>query len=539
MSLDSTKLNSFSETLRDSEIRLDKLLDALSDGIYDYNMLTKETVVTENFYRILGYEPNEFKVTEEKWDSLVHPDDIDQANQLFDDHINNVTSRYAAEYRMLCKDGHYEWVNCTGKIIEYKNDEPFRVIGSIASIQSRKKLEEAMQIVIEGTNTLRGLDFFQFMVKRIAQLLSVNYAVITSRISPSSKELEAIAMWEVDNLKDSFKYNIQGTPCELIYTDKTISFHDDHLFKLFPKDTYLKKRGIVSYYGIPFCDPSNLLLGHLYIMSEKPIELLSWKVSAMKIFSQSLGSEIERLSNEEQLTALNKTLDKKVKKRTKQLSRAMKDLDDFFYKSSHDLRAPITTLEGISLLLKEEENTEKVFDILHLLETQIGKIKSLNDSIIEVGTLRNCRVNRKQLILHNIVIKAIRKLAIPQKTCFDVNLDKDLKVESDSYLMGLIICNILQNAIDFSDSEKGNCEIQVSFIENATKIILSIRDNGMGISQRLQSEIFQMFFRGSNSSSGFGLGLYKAKIAADRLGINLELEGKELIGTTVKIIIPK
>ncbi|MEO1051768.1 MAG: PAS domain-containing sensor histidine kinase [Bacteroidota bacterium] len=518
-----------------NERRFIKTLDALADGIYEYDFRTKETFVSPNFYRILGYEPNAFVVTDEKWDSMVHPKDLDEANQLFYDHINNLTPRYKAEYRMQCKDGTYRWMSCTGKIIEYEDGEAVRMIGALSSIHDRKQLELGMHDVLKASNTLRGIDFFRYLAESLADLLNIDYVVVSTLEQGVQNDfLKALVMWEKDHFQKAFTYDILGTPCELIYEQKDIVFIGEDLQARFPDYTYLKENNIQCYYGIPFKDIGGNLIGHLFVMHQKPLAIDSWMQPIVELYAQTVGAEVERLRNENKLNELNESLEEAVVQRTQQLEDAIEELDAFFYKASHDLRAPITTIEGIYNLLQNELKASEREELMNMLGGQIGTIQSLNQSINEVGTIRKHDPDFKSFDLARLISGLIKKLNLPQWCLCHFNIAEDTMINSDRYLLEVILTSFISNCIKYQDrSKEGNC-ITISY-ETAPTPHLNIEDNGIGIPETLQHNHFKMFFRANVELSGYGLGLYKAKLAADKLDIKLALKSQEGKGSVASI----
>ena len=512
------------------------VLDALADGIYDFNFKTKKSEVSPNFFHILGYDSDEFKMTEEKWDSLIHPEDLDEANQSFDEYLAKTTTRYTAEYRMRCKDGSYKWVSCTGKVTEFDGDEPVRMIGAISDIHARKQLELAMNEILEATNKLRGKALFKFLSKQLSDVLKVDYVVIT--LLESDKSLKSIGMWEKDHFRDHFQYDIAGTPCELIYTNNQILFVDDELFEKFPEDTYLKERNIKSYYGVPFWDPANTLIGHVFIMNEKARSIEPWMQRITELSAQTIGSEVERLKNQERLNEMNASLEKTVLKRTKELENAIHELDSFFYKAAHDLRAPISTLEGIyNQIVDGRLNKKESKDFMEMLGIQIDLLQKLNRSIIEVGNVRKHEPMIERILVSDLVDDLIRSSNLPPDLICQMKVPSNLQIETDKYLFDLILDNFIQNSVTFRDRERTDACVIISAEKKGNKTWLTIEDNGVGIPEKLKDNYFKMFFRASPTDSGFGLGLYKAKLAANRIDADLTFESKVGSGSKATIVL--
>lgn len=109
----------------------------------------------------------------------------------------------------------------------------------------------------------------------------------------------------------------------------------------------------------------------------------------------------------------------------------------------------------------------------------------------------------------------------------------------DDKLLGIVMENILSNAVVYA-RDKGMIKITVEKIDEEIKI--SVKDNGIGISEADQGRVFQKMFRGSNAKavypSGTGLGLYVVKRIVSQSGGNVWFESKENEGTTVFVTYP-
>ena len=114
-------------------------------------------------------------------------------------------------------------------------------------------------------------------------------------------------------------------------------------------------------------------------------------------------------------------------------------------------------------------------------------------------------------------------------------------VYTDSKWCIFIINQILQNAIKYSKEEQK--EIRIEAEEQKEKVILWITDNGIGIPQKEITRVFEKGFTGEkgrkNGHKSTGIGLYLCKKLANKLGIGLNLDSKEGVGTQVKIVFPK
>lgn len=221
-------------------------------------------------------------------------------------------------------------------------------------------------------------------------------------------------------------------------------------------------------------------------------------------------------------------------KRDNDLSAAIKELDTFFYRASHDLRTPIIALEGVYNMLNSSEEF-KLNPALGLLKKQILKIKGLNESIIEVGIVRSKSKQFEPVNLQNFASKICHQLEIDSSITLEMSISKDIFIQTDASLLEVILKSIIHNAMNYQDINK-KPTISISTSKRKGKLALSVIDNGIGINEHLLPKLFTMFFRANVQKSGFGLGLYKSKIAADRLNLVIEVESTEFEGTKASVL---
>ncbi|AYB31420.1 hypothetical protein D4L85_12885 [Chryseolinea soli] len=236
---------------------------------------------------------------------------------------------------------------------------------------------------------------------------------------------------------------------------------------------------------------------------------------------------------------VNKDLEDKVKTRTRKLLEANRELDTFLYRSSHDLRRPITTIIGLNnigqYLIKEDiarEILHKVNTTAQAMDQMLLKLTTahdLNSHVVELSIIR----------LNELVSEVIKKFEADlqeQQIAVSVAVE-DVRFVSDEKLLRIIIMNLIDNAIHFTSPEHLNC-IDIRVYDGHGTVNLEIRDRGVGIAQPFRNEIFKPFFRGSDRSKGNGLGLYLVKKALDRLGGKINFESEIGKGTSFSISIP-
>lgn len=130
--------------LRAHEERLRLALEATHQGWFDLRVRTGEVIVSPEYFRIIGYEPQEFVANLDGWIAAIHPDDRDAVVRAYRDCLESGETR-SMEYRRQTKTGEWKWLRSIGRVVEYDSENrPLRMIGTHADISERKKVEDAL-----------------------------------------------------------------------------------------------------------------------------------------------------------------------------------------------------------------------------------------------------------------------------------------------------------------------------------------------------------------------------------------------------------
>jgi len=223
------------------------------------------------------------------------------------------------------------------------------------------------------------------------------------------------------------------------------------------------------------------------------------------------------------------------------LNKVNHEMDSFMYRVSHDLRSPLTSVMGLISLASQEQDTTKRDQYLQLMQKSLNKLDSFIQDIIDVT-----RNNRQEVKYSEINVKAMVKEYFDQYKYHDGRTDIVCEFESkglpnlinDEYRLGVILSNLISNAIRFSTDYREDAVVKVSTQIDEERALIQVRDNGPGISAEHQEKIFDMFFRSDNVTGGSGLGLYIVKETIERLGGSLRVASEMRHGATFIIELP-
>ncbi|MEO9869007.1 sensor histidine kinase [Ekhidna sp.] len=221
------------------------------------------------------------------------------------------------------------------------------------------------------------------------------------------------------------------------------------------------------------------------------------------------------------------------------LKKANKELDTFLYHSSHDLRAPLTTISGIISAIKTTKDESTIKEFLDAAEARIAQADNVIRDIITLRRGQKTDVEIREIDLKKEIQQQFDLLLAPNSKAPILSISEigSSKIHNDPIRLHTVLINIISNAIKYHDYSKKHPSIDISLCQIEGGVKLKIEDNGPGIDKKHLSKIFDMFYRANQSSTGTGLGLYLVKDALDKMKGSIKVTSEKGIGTTFDIFI--
>jgi signal transduction histidine kinase len=223
------------------------------------------------------------------------------------------------------------------------------------------------------------------------------------------------------------------------------------------------------------------------------------------------------------------------------LTKSNEELDRFVYSTSHDLRAPLASVLGLISLSNKSENTEELKRYLGMMEQRVHSLDHFIKDITDYSRNNRVKIIYSKIKLYSLaheVWESLRYTLGAEVIVFKITIPSDLEVVSDPTRLRTILSNLISNAIRYHDHRKDNKFIKLSCHQTAESFSLHVEDNGQGIDPQYHNRIFDMFFRGHESSQGSGLGLYIVKETIAKLSGSIQLQSVPSIGTTFTVRLP-
>ena len=141
--------------LRENEARLRLALSGARQGLYDLNVQTGTAIVSPEYATMMGYDPETFEETNDKWVARLHPDDVERVAGVYRDYIDGRIPEYRVEFRQRTADNRWKWILSLGSVVERDaSGAPLRMLGTHTDITERKEAEQALR---EGEQRYREL----------------------------------------------------------------------------------------------------------------------------------------------------------------------------------------------------------------------------------------------------------------------------------------------------------------------------------------------------------------------------------------------
>ena len=219
------------------------------------------------------------------------------------------------------------------------------------------------------------------------------------------------------------------------------------------------------------------------------------------------------------------------------------ELDSFFYRISHDLKGPITSLMSLGYVAKLEVKDEGALKFIDEYDGQANRLNNILDGLLRLTKMSFNEDFKQDIDFEKIIydcISSYKFLANYDLVEFKIDVAPKIKYQAEWALINTIIQNLIENGIKYARIEEGNkpyIKISVNDIGDSLEVIAA--DNGIGMDEKTMENVFVMFFRANRKIEGTGLGLHILKRAVERLDGQISAESKLGEGTTFKVVLPK
>ena len=231
---------------------------------------------------------------------------------------------------------------------------------------------------------------------------------------------------------------------------------------------------------------------------------------------------------------------KEVEIKNSNLEKTNAELDRFFYSTSHDLRSPLLSIKGLVNITRNETADTKVIRYLDMMTERADRLDLFIRDIIDYSKNTRTELSREIVDVTRLVEEVRDNFQFLEGASNIRFLDNILvdKVITDRTRLTVVLNNLISNAIKYHNRNNDNQWIKVNIYPSRKDLNIVVSDNGLGIGEDKQSKIFEMFYRGTETSKGSGLGLYIVKETVEKMNGSIQVESKEGMGTSFIVTIP-
>lgn len=513
------------EKIKENDLLIQQITEASPNFVFVYDLIQHKTdYVNKKIPEAMGYTQEEFE--DENFRILsVHPDDIskmeDRDRKLA---LAKDSDVLELEYRVKDKSGIWHWL--FSKVTVFKRTpegKVWKILGIALDVterkQAEKKLNESQLFISKITQALPNILYVYDLVEKKTVYTNEKEEELLGYPSAEINGLHGLmdTMLHPDdktNVEEHFRKLINSKDGESVITEYRIK-NSKGDYRWFKSNDIVFKR---NEDGIP-------------------IQIVG---SAQEITLRKIA--------EAELRYLNSQLEQRVAERTQELSkkneelmRINSDLDNFIYTASHDLKSPISNIEGLVFTLKEEMKAYDNYEInlmLDMIQDSIQRFTTTIKELTEITKIqKDIGENEPEEIrfmdVFNDVHYSLHGLIKECCPIIDIDFSVDSINFSKKYLRS-IIYNLVSNGIKYRHPERV-CEVKIKTKQMDGYVILSVKDNGLGIREDQKYKIFSMFKRLHDHVEGTGVGLYIVKRIIDNAGGKIEVDSVEGEGAEFRL----
>lgn len=216
------------------------------------------------------------------------------------------------------------------------------------------------------------------------------------------------------------------------------------------------------------------------------------------------------------------------------------ELDNFVYKVSHDLRAPLSSVLGLVNLSRMEGNTDNPMEYIGIIGEKIKALDNFIGDVLSHSKNLKMEVSIGSVDLSKIIEQTFTELSYLEGA---QHMKRFVKIEgiefySDHWRVCEIFRNLISNAIKYRQTDSDQSEINIKINVDHLCADITFADNGIGIKDSSLKRIFEMFYRATDQAEGSGIGLYIVKNAVEKLGGQIKVSSSPGHGTRFHILLP-
>jgi len=498
---DITENQKFEKEILDTNERFEYVTKATFDAIWDWDIQNDMIYWGEGFKTLFGYQNvNTFIKGKENWIQRIHKKDIAKVELELNKFIESTEKNWKFEYRYLRADGAYAFVIDKAICIRNESGKVIRMIGAMQDLTEQKINEERLKL-------------FQSVIE------NANDGVMITKAEPFDSPGPEIvyANGAMSKISGYTQNELLGSNPRLMQGAKT------------DKDELDKIRIALENW-----QPVEAELINYRKNGEE-----FWNNFSIVPVANERGWYTHWISIERDVTARKKAEHER-EQLLNELTKNNKELKQFSYITSHNMRSPLTNLLAILEMFDYEKiNHDETTELIDALKISTNNLNdTLNDLIKILIIKENTNLELENIKFEDVFIgvkNSINSLITQSNAQIKFNFAEANQLSySKSYLESIFL-NFLTNSIKYASPERG-LQITVSTQLENNKIKLTYTDNGLGFDmEKVKDKIFGLYQRFHTHSDSKGIGLYLVYSQIVALGGTISVESKVNVGTTFTV----
>jgi PAS domain S-box-containing protein len=432
------------------------------------------------------------------------------------------------------------WVEIEGRVYKSEGGR-VRMVGTVGDATTRiesearrARAEQALSSVTQGTAGHTGQDFFSSLVEALARSLGTRW-VVAGRLKDDGATFETMASWADGPAED---VSVAEGARDEAWSRRWLAALRERHPRVRSEDA-----AAAHVVEVPIVAPDGRPLGLVAALDDEPLADLDTVRLVLALSAVRAGAEIQRLDKEAEIMRLNAELERRVAERTTELTAANRELEAFSYSVSHDLRAPLRSIDGFALALIEDHGdalapgARQYIDIVRKESQRMGQ---LIDDLLGLARLSRGTLDRGSVDVSAIAADIVAELRRrqPGRGALVV-VAPGMLVRGDANLLRIALENLVGNAWKFT-SRRADARIDIDMKADGPHREITVADNGAGFDPRLSAKLFQPFARLHPASEyeGTGIGLATVARIIKRHGGSVRAESRPGAGATFICALP-
>lgn len=263
--------------------------------------------------------------------------------------------------------------------------------------------------------------------------------------------------------------------------------------------------------------------------------------TSSQITRDNLQMRIPLPTNKDELYALSQNINNLLDR----IEYAIEREKQFTSDASHELRTPLAVIKGtMEVLIRKPRNQQEYEDKINFCISEVDRLNKMVDQLLLLARFENQKqnINNEAIYLNALILDQITRFSdkiATKKITINTNFTSEFYINSDSYLVSIIISNLISNAIKYTNNHG---EISIVLSQNSESLLFTIIDNGIGIAKNDLDKVFHSFYRADSLNNttikGTGLGLSIVKRLCELLNISISIESELNVGTIINLSFP-